>query len=196
MVARKSTQESKVGDLPPTAESEVVRETFLGRFDIMDGMSCAAEDIVTGEGVLHADQEGDSWTQQSPMNVATPKARDGYVQEWIRIADVNGKPDVSNKEDAFRNRGWRPRSADTISDTDASPVYEAPGFDGGVIVWKGQLLLCEMQKDRHDMLTRRLSRQADAVNAVIYNEASKNNDLPSKYASIEIEGSNAADLMD
>jgi len=202
MPARKSTAAApaafdvSASDIPPTGDEAVVGKAFLGKVDVMAGMTSAVEDVVSGKGVWEAQEDPDKWVQQSPMTAATPKARPGMVQQWIRIADVNGIPDVGNKEDAFRNRGWRPRPGDTLSEHDASPVFEAPGFTGGVIVWKGQLLLCEMPQEQHDKLTRRLSSQADAVNAVIYNEAAKNNDLPSKYASMNVEGSDAADLMD
>lgn len=199
--APKTAQSFTLPDLPPTdAQDGLVDDgpsnPVLGTIDVMEGIPEGMIDAMQQSAVQSADDGHFDYSFKSPLESATPVARDGYMQQWVRIVDLDGNPDPSHKAEAFA-MGWRPREGQNIPPGSASPIYEAPGYAGGVCVFKGQLLLCEMPTGAHDKMMRRLSQEADKINTAIYNHVGKEDASLGRTASVAaLEGRDASDLMD
>lgn len=172
------------------------KHEVLGTIDIGAGLPNGAWDAV-GSGVPNAMFEAPGWERKTALDKATPKARPGYVQRWVRIAQADGKPDAANKSEALMT-GWRPRRAETLAPEEhGMPVYDAGDGKGGVIVFKEQLLLCEMRTEQYQAACRALEMEHERINRVIYQQTMNNKDLPSRYASMGFEGGrDTAGLID
>lgn len=170
----------------PTTKPSAPKHEILGSIDIGAGLPNGAWDAV-GSGIPNAMYETPGWERKTALDKATPKARPGYVQRWVRIAQADGKPDVANKAEALMT-GWRPRRAETLHPSEQGmPVYDAGDGKGGVIVFKEQLLLCEMPEAQYQAACKALEQQYTEINRVIYSQT-QNNGLPSRYASMGFEG--------
>jgi chemotaxis protein MotB len=129
------------GSAPPQpAATQAVEREILGTIDIGFGLPENAWDQIPSA-IPSAMAERPSWERRTALDQATPKARPGYVQRWVRIATADGRPDVSNKAEALMT-GWRPRRAQTLADSEVGmPVYDPGDGKGGVMIFKEQLLL-------------------------------------------------------
>jgi len=175
---------------PPKPRHEV-----LGTIDINAGLPPDAWDPVAG-GIPNATEEAPSWERKTALDQATPKARAGYVQRWVRIKTADGHPDGANKAEALMS-GWRPRRAETLNDNDLGyPVYDPGDGKGGVLVFKDQLLLCEMPMEQYRVLERRLNAEQERINRAIYQQTKAGDGLPAKYASLDYDSRESADLID
>ena len=177
----------------PTA---AVEREILGTIDIGFGLPENAWDQIPSA-IPSAMAERPSWERRTALDQATPKARPGYVQRWVRIATADGRPDVSNKAEALMT-GWRPRRAQTLADSEVGmPVYDPGDGKGGVMIFKEQLLLCEMPVEMHRRLEAAMASERDAINRTIYQEARKANGMPEKYATLDYDtGRDSAALID
>ena len=185
------------GSAPPQpAATQAVEREILGTIDIGFGLPENAWDQIPSA-IPSAMAERPSWERRTPLDQATPKARPGYVQRWVRIATADGRPDVSNKAEALMT-GWRPRRAQTLADSEVGmPVYDPGDGKGGVMIFKEQLLLCEMPVEMHRRLEAAMASERDAINRTIYQEARKANGMPEKYATLDYDtGRDSAALID
>lgn len=179
------------GRPPKMATPEV-----LGTFDIGEGLPENALDVVA-TGIPSALNEVPSWQRMSKLDMATPKARLGYVQRWVRVKTLDGKADVANKAEAIQD-GWRPRRVESMADVDATyPIYDAGDGKGGIYVFKEELVLFERPIELEKRANDRLKAAEGETNRVIYSQTNNQNGLPSKYASLNFdEGRDAASLID
>jgi hypothetical protein len=175
----------------PSNEHEV-----LGSINILEGLPDNAFDALPS-GIPNAMFEDPSHLRKTALDRATPKPRDGYVQRWVRIRTVDGKPDVANKSEAIMN-GWRPRRADTLLENERGlPIYDGGDGKGGVIVFKEELLLCEISAEFYEAMLRQMNAEQERINRVIYQETESGQGLPQKYARLGFDsGRSAADMID
>lgn len=184
----------------PAAPAEVAKPTvereILGKVDIGFGLPDNAWDAVPSA-IGNAMTDAPSWERKTALDKATPKARPGYVQRWVRIANADGKPDVANKAEALMT-GWRPRRAETLAENEVGmPVYDPGDGKGGVMIFKEQLLLCEMPVEMHRRLEAAMMADQDKINRTIYQEARRGNGMPEKYATLDYDsGRDSAELID
>lgn len=174
------------------------KNEVLGQIDLGVGLPDGAWDKVARAGIPSAHAETPSWQQQTALDRMTPKPRPGYVQRWVRIVDVEGRPDVANKHEALAE-GWRPRRAETLREDEAHmPVYDPGDGQGGVLAFKGQLVLFEIPEQLHQQAMRRLRAEQEQINRVIHQQTKQASGLPEQYATLdhEIGGRSAADLID
>jgi hypothetical protein len=113
-----------------------------------------------GAGSTH-DLRADAWAEPSLLNAPAP--RPGFVQRWMRTK--LGADDDARNIMRRMNRGWRPRSADTIPAGEFAPSMTIPSF-GSVIGVEGMVLVerpAEMQAS-HEQYGRELAdRQMQSV---------------------------------
>lgn len=113
-----------------------------------------------GNSSLH-DPRADAWVEPSLLNAPAPRA--GFVQRWMRTK--LGADDDARNIMRRMNRGWRPRSAETIPAGEFAPVMQIPSF-GSVIGVEGMVLVerpAEMQS-AHEQYGRELAdRQMQSV---------------------------------
>jgi hypothetical protein len=178
----------------PKAAPAVAHE-ILGVVDIGAGLIDGAWDAVGG-GIPDAASEPPSWERKTPLDMATPKARPGYVQRWVRIKTADGQPDGANKAEA-QQLGWRPRRAETLAEHETGmPVYDPGDGKGGVLVFKDQLLLCEMPVERFEHIRRQIDAEQERINRAIYQQTRAGDGLPAKYASLDYDSRESAELID
>lgn len=170
------------------------RHDVLGDIDITAGLTGDVMRNVVDDGFTVADTPDESWHRKTNLDLATPKARDGYVQRWVRIKTVDGNPDNSNKAKAFQS-GWRPRLADTVPPDEHVPVYNDSRL-GGIIVFADQLLLCERPKQLDDEMNRRMRLRQDEINKAIYNKTQQSTGMAAKYTTLRHEADTASLIDD
>lgn len=180
----------------PRVKQETPEREVLGQIDIGLGMPDNAWSAVPSA-ITDASMDRPSWARQTALDAATPKARPGYVQRWVRIAQADGRPDVANKSDALMT-GWRPRRESTLEAADGMmPIYDPGDGRGGVIIFKEQLLLCEMPTEMHDRYTQKLKAEQDQINRAIYTDTKRANGMPEKYATLDYDtGRDSSGLID
>jgi len=169
----------------------------IGSLDLGAGLPDGVWDQVAN-GIPDAQTEAPSWERKTALDPMTPKPRPGYVQRWVRIVDVEGRPDVANKHEALAE-GWRPRRADTLaSDESHMPIYDAGDGQGGVLAFKGQLVLFEIPEHLYQQAMKRLRAEQEQINRVIHQQTRQGGGLPERYATLDhdIGGRSAADLID
>lgn len=180
-----------------TRSSAKAKNEVLGQIDLGVGLPDGVWDRVA-QGIPSAQSEQPSWERTTALDRMTPKPRHGYVQRWVRIVDVEGRPDVANKHEAL-TEGWRPRRAETLTEAEAHmPVYDAGDGQGGVLAFKGQLVLFEIPEALYQQSMKRLRAEQEQINRVIHQQTKKGGGLPERYATLdhEIGGRSAADLID
>lgn len=193
-VAAIPAMETIIDPAPEPVQESVARE-ILGKIDIGFGLPENAWDAVPSA-ITSALADGPSWERRTALDRATPKARPGYVQRWVRIAMADGRADVSNKAEALMT-GWRPRRSQTLADNEIGmPVYDPGDGKGGVMIFKEQLLLCEMPVEMHQRLEAAMRSEQDIINKTIYQEARSGNGMPAKYATLDYDSRDSAALMD
>jgi hypothetical protein len=171
------------------------KHEVLGAIDIGAGLIDGAWDAPQS-GIPDANTEPVSWVRRTALDMATPKARPGYVQRWVRIKTADGAPDTANKAEAVMN-GWRPRRAESLAEFETGmPVYDPGDGKGGVLVFKDELLLCEMPLAQFDALRRQLDAEQDRINRAIYQQTRSGQDLPEKYATLDYDSRESSDLID
>ena len=168
------------------ADKELVRakrvHDVIGEIDITAGLTGDVLNAVEG-GVPNVNFEDDSWERKTDLDLATPKPRPGYVQRWVRIKDIEGRPDNANKAQAFQE-GWRPRLADTVPPDEHVPVYDDHRL-GGIIVFADQLLLCERKKELDDLVNQRIRASQDEINRAIYEKTKQSVGMNPKYTTLQ-----------
>jgi len=104
-----------------------------------------------------------------PSLLDAPKAPDGYVHRWIRVA-MRGEEDKMNVHNKLRE-GWEPVRADEY------PNYEAPVIDDGKyagVIGQGGLMLCripvETANERSAYYGLRTREQMQAVDQDLMKE--------------------------
>lgn len=168
------------------------QQTFelLGTVDLDEGLPPGWDAL--GGGVPNAMTEAPRPLRMTALDRATPKARPGYVQRWVRIKTADGHPDGANKAEAMQ-AGWRPRLAETLGDGDRGvPVYELAGGRGGVILFKDELVLYEMPIATYQAQQRALQAEQDEINRIIYQRTQKDVGVNPKYATMAYEGGREA----
>lgn len=181
--------------LPPPGQQAF---DALGTVDLDAGLPPGWDAL--GGGVPDANTEEPGWVRKTALDRATPQARPGFVQRWVRILTEDGRPDGANKAEALQ-QGWRPRQAATLTSADAGvPVYSLANGSGGVIMFKNELVLHEMPVARHRALVKALDNEAEEINRIIYNKASQGVGVSPRYASMGFEsaasGRDASNLID
>ena len=180
------------------AEAQAAPEReVLGSMDIGVGLPADAWDS-TPNGIPNAmDAVAPSWERKTALDKATPQARPGYRQRWVRIANAEGKPDVANKAEALM-AGWRPRREGSLSSSDIGmPIYDAGDGRGGVLIFKEQLLLCEIREETAQAMEAQLAAGQEQINKTIYQETKRGMNVPAKYGTLEHEsGRSSAGLID
>ena len=152
---------------PPGAPPE--RE-YLGTFDVHAGMPDGLFDA-PDPGLEDAQFEASiALRQQVGIDAATPPAREGYEQRWVRHRLPDGTPDQANVAEAIR-MGYRMRSADSLPrDGIAYPVYD-DGRGNGIIAYN-ELVLYEIPTVRAEAWRKERRRQEEGFNKSIYQDAS------------------------
>lgn len=113
-----------------------------------------------GNGSAH-EMRADAWVEPSLLNA--PAARPGFVQRWMRTK--LGSEDDARNIMRRMNRGWRPRSADTIPAGEFAPTMKIPSF-GQVIGVEGMVLVerpAEMQASHEQYGRDMADRQMQSV---------------------------------
>lgn len=106
------------------------------------------------------------WEEMTLLGNPGFKARDGYVQMWIRT-EMMGEPDGSNVA-RMLNRGWTPRTIDTIP-KELQGSCTVNFDDKSIVGWRGTIL-CEMKKETHQKIMRQREQMAnDQMRAVEMN---------------------------
>lgn len=179
---------------PPVDDVERKRakrvHDIIGEIDITAGLTGDVMNVVE-HGIPDANFDDESWRRKTDLDLATPEARPGYVQRWVRIRTVDGRPDNSNKAKAFQS-GWRPRLAETVSQDVHVPVYEDSRL-GGIIVFADELLLCERPKQLDDEMNRRMRLRQDEINQAIYNKTKQSVGMDAKYSTLRHETDSLVD---
>jgi hypothetical protein len=173
---------------PPPAQQAF---DILGTIDLDAGLPPGWDAL--GTGVPNAMTEPTPGrVRMTALDRATPQARPGYVQRWVRIRGDDGRPDGANKAEAMQS-GWRPRLAETLNDADRGvPVYELAGGRGGVIMFKDELVLYEMPIATYQAQVKALEAEQDAINRIIYQRAKTDVGVSERYATMAFEGGREA----
>lgn len=166
----------------------------IGTIDLDAGLQSGAWDAVAN-GIPDANTEDFSWKFKVPIERMTPKARPGYVQQWIRVQTADGRPDVANKAEALQI-GWRPRRQSTLSENERSiPVYDPGDGKGGVIVFGGQLLLCEMPVELWTRRNKALFAEQARIKDAIYKQPQERSGMNPKYGRVSFENPRDSDAL-
>ena len=187
---------------PASGLAAEASRSVLGKIDIWSGLPESARNAV-GNAVPNAMRDPSRRRRVTDIDRMTPKPRPGFVQRWVRIKDADGRDDVGNKAEAFET-GWAPRRSNTLkSDEFTIPCYDPGDGKGGVIVFRGELLLCEMPKEQADAIQADMDSQFDDINRVIYQGTQNGNGelgLPQnlrRFGSLNFEdGRDAAALIE
>jgi hypothetical protein len=152
---------------PASAKPE--RE-YLGTFDIRAGMPDGLFDQ-PDPGLDDAQWEASvGFRQQTGIDAATPPARPGYVQRWVRHRLPDGTPDQANVAEAIR-MGYTMRSADSLPGNGiAYPVYD-DGRGNGILAYN-ELVLYEIPVHKAEHYQKLRRQQEEGYNKSIYQEAS------------------------
>lgn len=95
-----------------------------------------------GSNSLH-ESHNDLWVEAGLLNAPAP--RPGFVQRWMRTK--LGPDDDARNVMRRMNRGWRPRSADTIPAGEFAPTMNIPSF--GTAIGVDGAVLVERPADMH-----------------------------------------------
>lgn len=108
------------------------------------------------------DMSDEPWVR--PATLPHIKARPGFVQRWIRVAQGD-KADATNYSRKWRE-GWRPRAVNTLPKDCVLPTIDHGKFAGYIGV-EGSIL-CEMpverNAERNAHYQKRKNRQTAAIN--------------------------------
>jgi len=139
----------------------------------------------------------ESHRKLGPLEENTPLARLGYDQMWVRVHDIEGKPDARNISKK-RRQGWSPRIAApeesgqfaTIRHPQLGSLYAS----GSCILFERKKEISEQARAMLRQYTRRQSQAADL-------EGSKDFDgqyasMTSKTRTVVKQGRDAAELVD
>lgn len=132
---------------------------------IDDGMIPGAIDIVEETGIPSADFEP-SWRRQPSL--MAPPPREGYVQKWIRMVDVDGNPDTRNIEESVRREGWRPRFISTVPAKDNRGYPTQKWSDKGDAIYVGGMCLMERPIALEESMRRMLKAETDRRTSAIW----------------------------
>jgi hypothetical protein len=152
----------------------------MGSIDIMTDVSLGASlDAVAGAIPAAGIGMEEPWKKKGHLARNTPDPRPGFVQRWVRIYDVEGRPDASNVGDALQE-GWRPRAGDTVP----AGVHVATAQDqryGTVIATKGMVLM-ERAVELENAYAAQIKRETDRRTAIVYQDAESA--IPERYGAI------------
>ncbi|MEQ8226718.1 MAG: hypothetical protein RIA64_01430 [Rhodospirillales bacterium] len=98
------------------------------------------------------DDYEDDWEERDLLDA--PEPRPGFAQRWVRTM-ADGKPDAQNLAKRL-NRGWQPRSADTVPKGTFCPTIQHGEF-AGVVGIEGMILMERPLK--RQMAQRRKNRE-------------------------------------
>lgn len=187
----------------PQSEANDSRQV-LGHMDIFAGMSQDARHALDNGPGDAMKSRGTRRQRRTNIDRMTPKARPGYVQRWVHIRHADGSDNIEVKSEAFE-QGWRPRRAQTLAADEAGiPVYDPGDGKGHVLVFRSQLLLCELPIERYRQIEAEQEAEFSEIQGVIYKGTQDGGGglgLPSelrKSASLHFEdgGRDSANLID
>lgn len=154
-------------DMTPQSSLDISDGTRVNSLDIMQGVALGGSRNVVKEGIPRAGFD-QPWNKLGILQRNTPPARPGFVQRWIRLYDVDGRPDASNVTRSFDN-DWTPRLASTIDDGRSYPTA-VDSTHGTVIAVRGMVLM-ERPADVDAGYNRRLRAEIDRLTDSVYQGA-------------------------
>jgi hypothetical protein len=168
------------GSQPPPAAVDIQGSgSGMGQINILQDVALNGSlDAVAG-GVPKAGTD-QPWRKQGLLERNTPPARPGYVQKWMRLYDVEGKPDARNVNDTW-DQGWRPRRAETIPADGRAYATATDATFGTVVALRGMVLM-ERTKELDDYYAGQMRAETDRLTSMIYQDAS--GDIPSRYGRV------------
>lgn len=160
----------------------------------MDGVF---DELNKGVDTIPLADDPSRWRRLGPLEENTPPVRPGYEQHWVRVHDVEGRPDARNISKK-RRQGWGPRIASPEESgrfaTVAHPQLGNLYASGSCILFERRSELGVKARQQLRYETLRQSRAADLDG---------NNEFDGEYASLRgrtktvvKQGRDAAQLVD
>lgn len=176
--------------MPITKDRPNIREPEIER-PSRNQESRVSEDI-------HQEWDADWNPSKGMLDTTSYPARPGMVQRWIRT-HLNGREDANNIM-RQQNRGWRPRSADTIPKGVFAPTFDLRGTTvigmEGIVLMERPLELHEKNAAHNREMARRQQMSVEH-HLMASHEAGKGFGAPRITAESEVStGSRPAPVAD
>ena len=116
----------------------------------------------TNEAMMASERMPEATQWRPPSTLEAPEPRPGFAQKWAYVG-YGGEANAQSSLSSTLREGWRPRSADSVSDGFSFGSTGDTRFAGAII--QGDLCLMEMpnkvhaqMKKYYDDITRRRER--------------------------------------